>query len=134
MKKKDYILLCLILLFFHCRINAQQIGWGQINSHNIINIIETQNPDVGTYVSTVQIGDNNSAELYINQKTSIALQQIGDSNEIFYNNSFTDIEVKNTVTTQGNNNIIDITGSNSISDKMKLTVKGDNVTIFMRNY
>ena len=39
-----------------------------------------------------------------------------------------------TITTQGNNNIIDITGSNSISEKIQFHVKGDNMTIFMRNY
>lgn len=134
MKKIIYIFPCLIVLFFQIKTKAQQVSWGQINSHNIINIIETQNPDFGTYSSTIQIGNNNSAELFINEKTSIALRQTGDFNTLLFNNSFTDQAVKTSITTQGYNNIVDITGSNSISDKMKLTVKGDNVTIFMRNY
>ncbi|MBV6878941.1 hypothetical protein KVY03_03705 [Epilithonimonas sp. FP105] len=123
-----------MLIFFSSNIRSQQIEWGQINSANVIDIIAGQNPDIGTYTSTVQIGDHNSAELFINGRTSLSLSQIGDYNKVFYINSFTDAEVKNTITTQGHNNIIDITGSNSISENMKMNIKGDNTTIFMRNY
>jgi len=134
MRKLVYILPFTILIFFSSNIRSQQIEWGQINSANIIDIIAGQNPDIGTYTSTVQIGDHNSAELFINGRTSLSLSQIGDYNKVFYINSFTDAEVKNTITTQGHNNIIDITGSNSISENMKMNIKGDNMTIFMRNY
>lgn len=134
MRKLVYILPFPILIFFSSNIRSQQIDWGQINSSNIIGIIAGQNPDIGSYTSTVQIGNQNSAELFINEKTSISLSQIGDYNKLFYINSFTDAEVKNTFTTQGHNNIIDITGSNSISENMKMNIKGDNMTIFMRNY
>ena len=134
MRKLVYILPFLILIFFSSNIRSQQVDWGQINSANIMDIIAGQNPDLGTYTSAVQIGNHNSAQLLINEKTSVSLSQIGDHNKLFYVNSFTDTEVKNTITTQGHNNIIDITGSNSISDDMKMNIKGDNMTIFMRNY
>ena len=134
MRKLVYILPFLILIFFSSNFKSQQVDWGQINSVNIMDIIAGQNPDIGTYTSTVQIGNHNSAQLFINEKTSVSLSQIGDHNKLFYVNSFTDTEVKNTITTQGHNNIIDITGSNSISENMKMNIKGDNMTIFMRNY
>lgn len=134
MRKIVNILPFTILIFFSSNIRSQQIDWEHINSANVIDIIAGQNPDIGSYTSAVQIGNHNSAELFINEKTSISLSQVGDYNKLFYINSFTDTEVKNTIITQGHNNIIDITGSNSISENMKMNIKGDNMTIFMRNY
>ncbi|MFC4162567.1 hypothetical protein ACFOWU_02820 [Epilithonimonas zeae] len=113
---------------------SQQISWMQINSNNVIEIITKQTPTLESYSSTLQIGNSNNAELYLNDKSNILLQQIGDYNRLFYNNSFTETEVKTSIITQGFNNIIDITGNNSISENLKLTVKGDNMIIFMRNY
>lgn len=134
MRKLIYLLPFLILIFFPPYIRSQEMDWGKINSSNVMDIVAGQNPDVGTYTVISQMGDHNSAEFFINEKTSISLSQIGDYNKLFYINSFTDTEVRNTITTQGHNNIIDITGSNSISENMKMNIKGDNMTIFMRNY
>jgi len=134
MKRIFTILFCLILVFFSMKTKSQQISWVQINSNNVIEIITKQTPTLESYFSTLQIGNSNNAELYLNDKSNVLLQQIGDYNRLFYNNSFTETEVKTSITTQGFNNIIDITGNNSISENMKLTVKGDNMIIFMRNY
>lgn len=134
MKKIFYILFSATLTLFSISIKSQEINWGQINSNNAFSIMNLQNPDTGYYDVTVQIGNYNSAELNINDRTKISIAQIGDFNKLFYNNSFTETKVNNSITAQGYNNIIDITGSNSISDDMKITVKGDNVTVFVRNY
>ncbi|SIN82079.1 hypothetical protein SAMN05444409_0597 [Epilithonimonas zeae] len=134
MKRIFTILFCLILVFFSMKTKSQQISWMQINSNNVIEIITKQTPTLESYSSTLQIGNSNNAELYLNDKSNILLQQIGDYNRLFYNNSFTETEVKTSIITQGFNNIIDITGNNSISENLKLTVKGDNMIIFMRNY
>ena len=87
-----------------------------------------------SYSNILQIGDSNNIETMINAKTNIMIQQLGDYNSLYFNNSFSDTKTKNVINTQGNNNIIDITGSNSVSENMKVNVKGDNMTIFMRNY
>lgn len=124
----------LTLLIF-LSVKSQEIDWNQINSNNILNIIaQNVDPTILSYSNIVQVGDFNNAELSINAKTSISVQQIGDYNTLYFINSFTDTENKTAITTQGNNNIIDITGSNSISEGMKIDVKGDNKTIFVRNY
>ncbi|UQB70556.1 hypothetical protein KI430_07040 [Epilithonimonas zeae] len=128
------ILFYLVLVFFSTAAISQEINWGQINSNNVIDIITKQDLNSKSYSSTLQIGNSNNAELYLNDRTNIILQQIGDYNRLFYNNSFTETELKTSITTHGFNNIIDVTGSNSISENMKLTVKGDNKIIFMRNY
>ncbi|MCS3868560.1 hypothetical protein J3D55_001476 [Chryseobacterium ginsenosidimutans] len=122
-----------LLLFMS--VKSQQIDWDKINSNSALSIIAAQNPDQATsYSNIIQMGNGNNAELSINTKTDIAVKQLGDYNSLYFVNSFTDTETKTAVTTQGNNNIIDITGSNSVSEGLQINVKGDNKTIFMRNY
>lgn len=122
-------------LFIFIVAKSQQVDWDRINSNNILNVIANQNPDQAvSYSNIIQIGDFNNADLYLNAKTDISVKQLGDYNSLYFINSFTEKETKATITTQGNNNIIDITGSNSISDGMKINVRSDNMTIFMRNY
>ncbi|GAA5098776.1 hypothetical protein GCM10023210_35310 [Chryseobacterium ginsengisoli] len=122
-------------LFFFVSVKSQQIDWDKINSNSVLNIIAAQNPNQATsYSNIIQIGNGNSAELSINAKTDITVKQLGDYNTLLFVNSFTDTETKTAITTQGNNNIIDITGSNSVSEGLQINVKGDNKTIFMRNY
>lgn len=81
-----------------------------------------------------QIGNQNYAELNINKGTDVRVLQNGDYNYLNFDNSFESKPTKSTITAEGNNNIIDITGSNSISEKIQIHVQGDNKTIFMRNY
>ena len=133
MKRILTILVSWVFVFFSARFNAQKISWGQINSNNIIDVIIKQSV-ITESISSLQIGNYNNAELFLNNRTAILLQQIGDFNKVYFNNSFTETSAKASITTQGYNNIIDITGSNSISEKLKLNVKGDNMTIFIRNY
>ncbi|CAD7800277.1 hypothetical protein CHRY9390_00607 [Chryseobacterium aquaeductus] len=118
--------------------NSQQIDWNRINSQTAIDVITLQNLEqpISSSSSTqvIQLGDQNSADLQINTRTNIVVQQFGDQNSIYYNNAFTSKESKTAITTEGNNNWVDITGSNSISEGLHLNVKGENMTIFMRNY
>lgn len=122
-------------LFIFLSVKSQQIEWDQINSNTILNVIASQNSDQGiSYSNVIQIGEANNAELSLNSKTNISVKQLGDYNSLYFNNSFSDAATKTAITTQGNNNIIDVTGSNSISDGLQIQVKGDNKTIFVRNY
>lgn len=81
-----------------------------------------------------QIGNQNFAEIDTNKRTQITAQQIGDYNFLNFDNSFEKDPAKPNITVEGNNNIIDVVGSNSISEKIQIHVKGDNKTIFMRNF
>lgn len=122
-----------LLLFMMLPLHAQNTDWDKINSNTIFNMITMQNMDQDLS-HVIQIGDFNNAELSLNARTSIAVKQLGDYNTLYFINSFTDKETKTSITTQGNNNIIDVTGSNSISEGMQINMKGDNKTVFMRNY
>ncbi|BFO66645.1 hypothetical protein KCF3NO3_26280 [Chryseobacterium sp. KCF3-3] len=116
-------------------LHAQEIDWDKVNSNTIFNLIARQQTDQSSYGSDIiQIGDYNNAELSLNARTNIIVRQLGDFNTLYFINSFTDKETKAAITAQGNNNIIDVTGSNSISDGIQINVKGDNRTVFMRNY
>lgn len=122
-------------LFILLPLQAQEIDWDKINSNTIFNLIARQQIDQTSYGShIIQMGDYNNAELSLNARTNIAVKQLGDFNTLYFINSFTDKESKAAITAQGNNNIIDVTGSNSISDGIQISVKGDNKTVFMRNY
>ena len=121
-------------MFFFISVKSQQIDWDRINSNNVLSVIAVQNQDLAASSDIIQMGNGNHAELSINAKTDIAVIQSGDYNALYFVNSFSEAETKTAVTTQGNNNIIDITGSNSISEGLQIHVKGDNKTIFMRNY
>jgi len=124
-----------LMLLAALSIKAQQIDWDKVNSSTVLNLIAGQHAEQALYGSQViQTGNYNNAELSLNARTNIAVQQLGDYNTLLFINSFTEKETKTAVTAQGNNNIIDITGSNSISDGTQIHVKGDNRTIFMRNY
>ncbi|WP_246008776.1 hypothetical protein [Chryseobacterium lactis] len=123
-----------ILLMVTKPLYAQEIDWDKINSNTIFNMMGRQITDQDTYSNVIQMGDYNTADLSLNAKTNINVKQLGDYNALYFNNSFTDKETKSNITAQGNNNIIDITGSNSISEGLQINVKGDNKTVFMRNY
>ncbi|MDH6252755.1 hypothetical protein M2347_002482 [Chryseobacterium sp. H1D6B] len=122
-----------LLLF--SSLKSQQTDWNQINSSTALGVIAGQASDQNiSYSHVTQEGNFNNADLSLNAKTVISVKQLGDNNSFYFNNSFAEKEVKTAVTTQGNNNSIDITGSNSISDGLKMNIQGDNMTIFMRNY
>lgn len=119
-------------------VTGQQFSFENINSKNAMAIVaQIQDNSISTKnyeVTTVQYGTQNFAEIYANSTTNLSALQLGDYNYLNFNNVFEKTRASAVITTQGNNNIIDVVGSNSISEKMQLHVKGDNMTIYMRNY
>lgn len=118
--------------------SAQQISFDNLNSSNVLNMLSemTKISDLqkSSEVRLMQYGDDNFAEIKANSKTQLSALQFGDFNYLNFDNAFQKDASKSTISTQGNNNIIDVVGSNSISDKMQIHLKGDNMTIFMRNF
>ncbi len=119
-------------------VTGQQFSFENINSKNAMAIVaQIQDNSISPKnyeVTTVQYGTHNFAEIYANSNTNLSALQLGDYNYLNFNNVFEKTRASAVITTQGNNNIIDVVGSNSISEKMQLHVKGDNMTIYMRNY
>ncbi len=129
--KWSVLALCVVL-----PMQAQEIDWDKLNSNTVFTLITRQNMEMnaGYSSSMIQMGDYNNAELSLNSKTIITVKQLGDYNALYFINSFSEKEAKAAIITQGSNNIIDVTGSNSISDGIQINIKGDNRTVFMRNY
>lgn len=129
--KWSVLALCVVL-----PMQAQEIDWDKLNSNTVFTLITRQNMEMnaGYSSSMIQMGDYNNAELSLNSKTIITVKQLGDYNALYFINSFSEKETKAAIITQGSNNIIDVTGSNSISDGIQINIKGDNRTVFMRNY
>ena len=129
-----------LLLFFCCfsTVEAQQLSFENINSSNALNIITQIAPEtsanVGAQTQVLQYGNMNYAELSTNGGTTLQVQQLGDYNFLNFDNSFNAQKTNSVITTKGDNNIVDVVGSNSISEKIQIHVQGDNMTLFMRNF
>lgn len=129
---------CIITFSVCFSLQAQSVAFENINSDNVLNMLSlsslNQEAEISSSVSVVQVGNYNYSEIDINRNSEISLMQSGNFNYFNFDNSFEKDGSQNTITAEGNNNIIDVVGSNSISEKMQIHVKGDNRTIFVRNY
>lgn len=126
--------LLIVALYSLCK--AQTLNFDSLNSSTVLDLykqgILTTPPSSEIIVQ--QIGNNNYSETKTNRNTELQILQSGDYNYLYFNNTFDTTPARSTITAEGNNNIIDVTGTNSISDKMQIHIKGDNKTIFVRNY
>ncbi|MDP2453896.1 MULTISPECIES: hypothetical protein [unclassified Kaistella] len=118
--------------------NAQSIDFSQINSLNALNIISTSNKDLSEFLSkssVTQLGNNNSALIYDKSKRSdLMIRQTGDFNTTLMTNTNPNLENKQKVNIEGDNNYIDITGNNSNSKEMQINLKTNDKMIFVRHY
>ena len=118
--------------------NAQSIDFSQINSLNALNIISTSNKDLSEFLSkssVTQLGNNNSALIYDKSKRSdLMIRQTGDFNTTLMTNTNPNLENKQKVNIEGDNNYIDITANNSNSKEMQIKLKTNDKMIFVRHY
>lgn len=131
-------LLFSVLLFSFFGAKAQQIEWDKVNSTTIANMASNKSLDESFVTSSIsnimQIGNNNMVDMMMNSSSDVTIRQNGNYNTAIFDNSFTDKQTKTEINAVGDNNIVDITGTNSISKEMKINIQADNKTIFIRNY
>lgn len=106
----------------------------ELNSKNILDFANEFNSrhEEKNIVVTVQTGKANYADI-LNRDGTLLLRQNGNYNQTLFKNldaHRTDAQV----TVNGSNNYVDIVGSNSISEGMKININANDMTIFMRNY
>ena len=132
-------LITIILVFIYSQfIPAQNISFNDVNSSNVLDMyrqIQASNmpQEMKSMDIMVQIGEGNMIQLIDKTPNFIELVQTGNYNTTLFinpNNYPTNAEIK----INGSGNYIDITGSNSISDGMKMNINANDMTIFMRNY
>lgn len=134
---KNLITIILVFIFSQF-IPAQNISFNDVNSSNVLDMyrqIQASNmpQEMKSMDIMVQIGEGNMIQLIDKTPNFIELVQTGNNNTTLYinpNNYPTNAEIK----INGSGNYIDITGSNSISDGMKMNINANDMTIFMRNY
>lgn len=117
---------------------AQGLDFSNINSLNVLNIINTPTKDVSEFTSkssVIQLGNNNTTLVYNKSKNSdLLIRQTGDFNTTLMTNTNPNLENKQKVNVEGDNNYIDITGNNSNSKEMQLNLKTNDKMIFVRHY
>ena len=131
--------LFILLSFTFIGIEAQQVSFSEINSKNILQLLTTPTQTTkenATHATEIlQVGNQNKVEVFNrSQKSNLEFTQLGNYNTTFFINPDATKNVETKVNVNGFNNHVDVTGSNSISDKIQLNIKGDNKMIFMRNY
>ncbi len=131
--------LLLLLLVPFIGIRAQNSTFSEINSKNILQLISTlnstQEQKINHVTEILQVGKNNTVEVFNrSQKSNLEFTQLGNYNTTFFINPEAKKSAETKVNVNGFNNHVDVTGSNSISEKIQLNIKGDNKMIFMRNY
>lgn len=127
-------IIIILLLYFPMVFFAQQnISFEKINSQNILHLYSERKIIDNSVNTVVQIGNYNDVKVYDKNPKELTIVQQGDYNTTLYINAGNN-PTKASVSTRGDNNYIDITGSNSISEKMKININNSNMTIFVRNY
>lgn len=125
------------LCFFFAYLGFAQINPSSINSLNVLDYYQRnhhiQEPVNASQSIVLQIGNENIVEVRDQRQEYLELSQVGNDNTIYFtnpNNYPTNAEIN----IQGSGNYVDILGSNSISDGMKININANDMTIYMRNY
>ncbi|MDQ0475816.1 hypothetical protein [Chryseobacterium sp. MDT2-18] len=127
----------IIAILFCFLINAQKIDFSEINSLNALSIISAPAKDISliSRSSVTQLGNNNTAMVYDKSKRSdLMIRQTGDFNTTLMTNTNPNLDNKQKVNIEGNNNYIDVTGNNSNSKEMQINLKTNDKMIFVRHY
>ncbi|MEG2508781.1 MAG: hypothetical protein RSA74_04990, partial [Chryseobacterium sp.] len=107
------------------------------NSQNVLQLFgsgnSTVNATTGFKSNVVQIGNNNEVQIYDLNPKKVSISQIGNDNKTVFINTSNKPSTA-TINSVGNKNYIDMVGSNSISEKMKININDSNMIIFIRNY
>ena len=131
-------LILILLVFFYYPFLSQNLTFSEINSKNILNLLDAEsikNSEQGSKTAVIQIGDNNKANVYDRSKKSdLMIRQTGDFNTTLMTNTNPEIENKQKVSVEGDNNYIDITGNNSNSKEMQINLKTNDKMIFVRHF
>lgn len=131
-------LILILLVFFYYPFLSQNLTFSEINSKNILNLLNAEsikNYEQGSKTAVIQIGDNNKANVYDRSKKSdLMIRQTGDFNTTLMTNTNPEIDNRQKVSVEGNNNYIDITGNNSNSKEMQINLKTNDKMIFVRHF
>jgi hypothetical protein len=137
---KNLAKLSLIIFFFTCTVNAQNIV--DNNTEDIQNYFyqdqdtnknltkNNQNSDVVIY----QQGNQNEVEILSSGDKIQLVRQVGDDNNYQYYSFYDSSKANLNINQFGDDNDIQIYGHNSIVEKLKITQTTSNQSILIFNY
>lgn len=125
-------ILFLLLSFFY---KAQQkVSFEELNSQNVLQAFGgARVGNSAGFTQVLQVGNGNDVKIYDQNPKQVSISQIGNENQTLYINT-SNTPSAATINTKGNSNYVDMVGSNSISENMKININNSNMIIFIRNY
>ena len=104
----------------------------QVGDNNVSNVTVASND---SKLSVTQNGNDNINLLNINsEKISQTVMQNGDNNLLIDYSVLKTQSRAATLIQNGNNNNLNIFGSNSLSEKIKVSMQGEQQTVIIRNF
>ncbi len=131
MKTKFLLIICCLSSF----LGVKSQSFKEINSNNIFSYLSNVSVDMQSKQSAsniIQIGNNNVIEATLINDQLISVQ-LGNNNQTSYKDYDPTQSAGMLIQSIGNNNLIMVDGSNSISNNMSVEVIGNNKTIFIEN-
>ena len=115
-----------------------QIISSSINSSNILDYYDQtqlikESVTNKSFDIAYQIGNWNVIQVNDQSPNYLGLLQNGNSNTILFNNP-NNYPTNAEIIINGSGNYIDVLGSNSISDGMKININASDTEIYMKNY
>ena len=129
-------LLSIVVLLFSCLLYKAQknVSFEELNSQNVLQVFSDLDRGTGAgFNQVLQIGNGNDVKIYDSNPKQVSISQIGNENQTLYINT-SNAPSAATINTKGNSNYVDMVGSNSISENMKININNSNMIIFIRNY
>lgn len=80
----------------------------------------------------IQEGHNNNAEIFLIDD-KVTTMQLGNNNAVFYQDGKASQPSTMSISMQGNNNMVEVSGSNSISNGMSIEIIGSGKTVLVEN-
>ncbi|MGJ1283857.1 hypothetical protein ACR79P_07565 [Sphingobacterium spiritivorum] len=102
------------------------------NVMELLNILPHESNPLNAEAIIIQNGLSNTTTVYLENDVLISHQQ-GNGNNIYYQDSQYSNPARMYISIFGENNTIEIVGSNSISDRMSVEISGHNKTLQMLN-
>lgn len=80
----------------------------------------------------IQKGNDNNADIFLIDD-KVTTMQLGDNNNLYYQDGRALQSSTMIISMQGNNNVVEVVGSNSISNGMSIEIIGNDKTVLVEN-
>lgn len=121
-----------VSVLFPTQQNQNTVFVKQIGNSNTSNAIVSSNE---SFLTINQLGFNNNS--YIDLSSSglgLGVFQLGSGNNFTFQNSFREQSIQNEISQTGDNQNLEIYGTNSLLENLKIKMQGNSQSIIIRNF